>query len=82
MLSIAETLRNFRFAIAIPVNANNGYAELRHAVTDPYVRKDKTSRDYPRKKQESPAGAPQIVAANKSQIQQAKQIAAIDKQKG
>jgi hypothetical protein len=47
---------------------------LQFAVTDDYIRRDKTSRNYCRKKQEQPAGAPQIKTATKSQIKWAQQI--------
>ena len=47
---------------------------LQFAVTDDYIRRDKTSRNYCRKKQERPAGAPQIKTATKSQIKLAVQI--------
>ncbi len=47
---------------------------LGRAVTDAYRRRNKTSRDYPRKKYEPPAGAPQIGAANRAQRQQAREI--------
>jgi len=52
------------------------------AVIDSYVRTNKASRDYPRKKQESPPGAPLITPASKQQRQQAKAIAAATVQKG
>jgi hypothetical protein len=44
---------------------------LGEAVTDGYTRQHKSSRNYPRKKRESPPGKPQIVTASKSQRQQA-----------
>jgi IS4 transposase len=37
---------------------------LREAVIDPYQRRNKTSRDYPRKKKETPPGPPSIVQAS------------------
>ena len=43
-------------------------------VIDPYKRRDKTSRDYPRKKHEPPTGAPKIRRATKAQIGLAQQI--------
>jgi hypothetical protein len=47
---------------------------LSQAVTDPYRRRDKTSREYPRKKYEPPAGAPRILAASRTQRQQAQKV--------
>ena len=41
---------------------------LRDSLLDNYQRKDKTSRDYPRKKRERPAGKPLIKNATKTQI--------------
>jgi len=51
-------------------------------VTDDYIRKDKTSRNYPRKKQETPAGAPKIHLATKSQIKRAKEFSMEQRSKG
>jgi Transposase DDE domain len=51
---------------------------LQFAVTDDYVREDKTSRDYCRKKQEKPAGAPKIKTATKAQRQLAAQTCGKD----
>lgn len=76
-LSIAQTLRAFRRTMRDYRNPQQrGHrlrARLRNAVVDSYVRKSKTSRDYPRKKQESPPGAPTITNASRQQIQHAKQ---------
>jgi hypothetical protein len=44
------------------------------AVIDPYQRADKSSRDYPRKKQEQAAGAPKVRNATTAQINAAKEI--------
>jgi len=44
------------------------------ALIDPYRRKNKTSRDYPRKKQEKAAGPPVIRKATRAQVQQAIQV--------
>lgn len=44
---------------------------LSRAVIDPYQRRDKTSRDYPRKKYERPAGAPRILEASRMQRRRA-----------
>jgi hypothetical protein len=45
---------------------------LDRAVIDPYHRKNKASRDYPRQKQERPAGPPIIQKATRKQIKQAR----------
>jgi hypothetical protein len=44
------------------------------AVIDPYQRANKSSRDYPRKKQEEAAGAPKVRNATQAQINAAKEI--------
>ena len=44
------------------------------AVIDSYQRANKSSRDYPRKKQEQAAGAPKVRNATKAQINAAKEI--------
>jgi hypothetical protein len=75
-LSIAKTLRAFRRMLRDYRHPSERRCHLRdrlrEAVIDSYVRKNKTSRDYPRKKQESPPGAPNFKLATKQQIQQAK----------
>ena len=48
---------------------------LRQAVIDSYVRKNKSSRNYPRKKQEKPPGKPTIRTATKKQVQLATLLA-------
>jgi IS4 transposase len=44
------------------------------AIIDPYERKNKASRDYPRKKQEQAAGSPILRKATRAQVQQAIQV--------
>ena len=44
------------------------------AIIDPYQRKNKASRDYPRKKQEQAAGPPILRKATRAQVQQAIQV--------
>ena len=44
------------------------------AIIDPYLRKNKASRDYPRKKEEQAAGAPILRKATRAQVQQAIQV--------
>ena len=41
---------------------------LRKAVIDQYQRKNKTSRDYPRKKKETPPGPPTIIRARPQEL--------------
>jgi len=47
---------------------------LDRAIIDPYTRRNRTSRDYPRKKQEQPAGPPVILTASPSQVRLAKRV--------
>lgn len=44
------------------------------AIIDPYERRNKTSRDYPRKKQEQATGSPILRKATRAQVQQAMQV--------
>ncbi len=44
------------------------------AIIDPYQRKNKTSRDYPRKKQEQAAGPPIILTATRAQVRLAQAV--------
>jgi len=44
------------------------------ALIDPYKRRNKTSRDYPRKKQEQSAGPPILRKATRTQVQLAAQV--------
>jgi hypothetical protein len=44
------------------------------AIIDPYERKNKTSHDYPRKKQEQATGAPILRKATRAQVQRAAQV--------
>lgn len=44
------------------------------AIIDPYKRKNKRSRDYPRKKQEQATGAPVVRKATRAQVKQAAQV--------
>lgn len=77
-LSIAQTLRAFRRTLRDyrhPRERGGGLcARLRRALIDDYPRRHKASRDYPRQKQETPPGAPQILTALPSQIQHARQL--------
>lgn len=68
LLAFRRMLRDYRH----PVERGHSLCDLLgKAVIDPYTRQNKASRNYPRKKRESPPGQPQIVTANKSQRQRA-----------
>ncbi len=75
-LSVAKLLLAFRRALRDyrhPLERDNRLcARLRLAVIDSYERKNKTSRNYPRKKQESPPGPPTILLASPAQVRSAK----------
>jgi hypothetical protein len=47
---------------------------LQSAILDNYKRKDKTSRGYPRKKQERPPGPPRIITATSTQVRLARKL--------
>jgi hypothetical protein len=47
---------------------------LDRAIIDSYARKNKTSRDYPRKKEEQAAGPPLILQATRTQVRLAKEV--------
>jgi hypothetical protein len=53
---------------------------LDRAIIDPYKRKNKASRDYPRKKQEQATGAPILRNATRAQVQQASELEREQKQ--
>jgi hypothetical protein len=78
-LSMAGALRAFRRTLRDylhPAERKRSLAMLlRRAVRDTYPRKDKASRDYPRKKQpDPPPGEPEIKTATQPQIQQARKL--------
>lgn len=77
-VSVARVLRAFAQAIAYckwPPEPGESLRELlTEAVVDHYRRRDKTSRDYPRKKYERPAGAPCIREASRIQRQRAQEV--------
>jgi hypothetical protein len=77
-VSVAGVLRAYRRSLReykSDPDPGESLAELvRRAVIDAYVRKDKTSRDYPRKKHEPRIGAPEIRRATRSQIDTAREI--------
>ena len=79
-LSCANLLRAFRRMLRDYLHpAERGRTlcdRLRSATIDAYSRKDRTSRSYPRKKQESPPGTPRISRATPSQIRAAQSLRA------
>jgi hypothetical protein len=85
-LSIAGVLRAFRRMMRDyrhPSQRGQRLCDrLRGAVVDCYQRQNKSSRNYPRKKQESPPGAPQLTNASKRQIKHAKQLTPCNIKKG
>jgi hypothetical protein len=77
-LSFAKLIRAFQRMMrdySQPVEKNCRLRDLLlDAVIDDYQRGDKTSRDYPRKKNEKPPGPPTIRYATKQEIQLANQV--------
>lgn len=77
-LSVAKTLRAFRRMLRDylhPCERSSHLRDrLRTALIDNYRRKNKASRDYPRKKQEAPPGPPRILKASQTQIQRAQAL--------
>lgn len=77
-LSMAQSILSFRRIARDYLHPREPKQTLKHllrkSVLDEYARRDKASRDYPRKKQERPAGKPKMKSANKTQIQTAKAI--------
>jgi hypothetical protein len=77
-ISVAGVLKGYRRSLreykSHPDPGESLHELVAKAVIDPYHRANKSSRDYPRKKQESPAGAPKIRNATKAQIIAAKQL--------
>lgn len=77
-LSVAQMLRAFRRMLRDYLHpSERGHRlcdQLRRALIDDYKRQNKTSRDYPRKKQEAPPGPPRILEASAAQIQRAQDL--------
>lgn len=77
-LSVARVLRAFGQAIdeykSQPDPDQSLPRKLRNAVMDNYQRKNKTSRNYPRKKYETKAKPPLILIATPVQKQHAKHV--------
>jgi hypothetical protein len=78
-MSTACVLRAFRRLLRDYLHPVERGCSLR-AVRDSYVRKDKTSRDYPRKKRsDPPAGAPTLELASRSHVKLARELNSIRK---
>jgi Transposase DDE domain len=77
-ISVAGVLLGYRRALrgykSPPDSGESLYEMVGKAVIDPYERANKSSRDYPRKTQEQPTGAPKVRNATKAQINTAKEI--------
>ena len=77
-MSVAGVLRAFRGLLKQPCVMNpdqpSFHQRLDHAVIDGYTRKNKRSRDDPRKKNDPPCGPPTIQKATRQQQQLAKQL--------
>jgi len=78
-ISVAGALRAFRRILRDylhPLESCHSLQALLHrAVRDRYVRNNKASRDYPRKKQpDPPAGPPEILTASKAHVRLAREL--------
>jgi hypothetical protein len=77
-MSVAQILRAYRKSMREYQSRPDPGESLRELVSkaliDPYQRANKSSRDYPRKKQGHAIGAPQIRNATKDQIKTAREI--------
>jgi hypothetical protein len=71
LLAYRRSLREYR---SLPDPGASLGDLLRQAVIDPYHRVNKSSRDYPRKKQGHAIGAPEIRRATQDQINAAREI--------
>lgn len=85
-VSFAAVLRAFRRMMRDYLHPSERGGRLcdrvRRAITDSYARGDKSSRDYPRKKQESPPRPPEIIPATRQQITRAQSLSASNARKG
>jgi hypothetical protein len=77
-MSVAGVLQAYRTPLREYKSAPDPGESLRDllskAVIDPYQRGDKSSRDYPRKKQGHAIGAPRMLQATKAQIKAAREF--------
>jgi len=85
-LSVARVLHAFGQAIdeykCRPETGESLTEQLLAAVVDPYCRRNKSSRNFPRKKYESQAKPPDIANATRSQRQLAQQVTLRSTKKG
>lgn len=83
-MSVAKMLRAFRRTMKDYRHPNeDGWRlrrELREAMIDDYIRQNKTSRNYPRRKKETPPGCPIMNDATPKQVARAKEVRAIMQQ--
>lgn len=77
-LSFAKLLQAFRRAMRDylhpTVRGERLCEQLRAAIIDSYQRRNKASRNYPRRKKAKPPGLPQLLLASRAQITQAAQL--------
>jgi hypothetical protein len=77
-VSVAGLLRAYRAAMkdyrSVPEPGESLWERLSVAVIDGYPRRNKASRDYPRKKREHAIGAPEVRDATEIEIELARQI--------
>lgn len=77
-ISFAGVLRAYRMAMReyqnVPHAGERLAQLLDQAIVDEYQRTDKTSRNYPRKKQESAAGPPILQTATRAQVERAREV--------
>jgi hypothetical protein len=78
-LSVAQALDAYRTAmhefLMSPEAGESLTDRLSRSVIDDYHRRNKSSRDYPRKKSEAPPGSPQLINATPKQRTLARQLA-------
>ena len=75
-LSVAKMLKAFGHAMRGTLRKSSLTETLQNAVQDPYHRRDKRSRGYPRKKYEPPTKPPEIKPADPAQRELAKKLKA------
>jgi hypothetical protein len=77
-ISVAGVLLGYRRSLreykSVPDPGESLFEMVGKAVIDSYERTNKSSRDYPRKKQERSAGAPKVRNATRAEINAAKEI--------
>jgi hypothetical protein len=72
LVAVRTAIRNYRWR---PEPGEDLWSLLGNALIDTYDRQSsKTARNYPRKKNDKPAGKPQIQPASREQIEAAKEL--------